>query len=1115
MPGAMAQAFHRDKSAIPLLYDSKHTRITAPARYPMPDPSARDPHAFLGPDTGVASLIRSFDWASTPIGALAQWPAALKHATALILRSPVPMTLLWGGKGVLIYNDAYGEFAGQRHPALLGAEVLLGWPEVAEFNANVLAHVLAGKTLSYTDLQLVLIRHGEAEDVWLTLDYSPVTDEDGVAVGGLAVVKETTNNVLAEQRLRIAQEVGKVGSFEWYPKTGRVEASDQYRLIWGIGPDVAVTDALLVSLVHPDDRHLLGRPHLDSDNPLGYAEYRRVDPLSGTHHWIARRGEMVLSGTSGERRYIGIALDITERKLAEAAMVRSETRWRDLFERMQEGFFVASAIRDAHGAMTDFRFVEANPAFAQQSGLDASEALGKTMRELVQDVQDDLIQRYAEVLETGESAQFELQTPSMQRWFEVRAHRIDEDHFAVLFMDISQRRKGDEAIRESEQRFRLLAQALPNQIWTANEEGELDWFNEQVYAYSGAAPGTLDGEGWANLVHVDDVDHVSRAWSEALVTGDLYEAEFRLRRHDGAYRWFVVRAVLVRTRSGAFNGWVGSNTDIEDQKAAEVAAASAASTLERAVVARTAELLEAQEELRQSQKMETLGNLTGGIAHDFNNLLQVISGNLQLLGSDVVDNPRAARRVENAMTGVSRGAKLASQLLAFGRRQPLAPKAINPARLLRNMDDLFRRCLGGAIELETIIAGGLWNTLIDPGNLENALLNLAINARDAMESHGRLTIEAGNAYLDDSYVRAFPGTVAGQYVLIAVTDTGCGMPTSLLEKVFEPFFTTKPDGRGTGLGLSMVYGFVKQSGGHIKLYSEVGQGTTVKLYLPRSKQAEELSGEIEDVAASGGNETILVAEDDDAVRDSVVALLAQLGYTVLQAHDAAAALAVIESGAAIDLLFTDVIMPGNLRSPELAAKARQLLPDIAVLYTSGYTENAIVHGGRLDEGLELLSKPYSGDVLARKLRQVLQRQQERNERAAQAATDASVVVPTPKPLQILLCEDDPQVRMTVVDALQSQGFRVIEAATATEALRLFEGADIDLLLTDIVLPDRSGLELAQLLRTARGDRPLPVLYATGRFDEVLPQDRFSAVVTKPYGFGEILQAIQKLTSANP
>lgn len=1075
----------------------------------MPDPSARDPHAFLGPDTGVASLIRCFDWASTPIGALAQWPAALKHATALILRSQVPMTLLWGDKGVLIYNDAYSEFAGQRHPALLGAEVLLGWPEVAEFNAHVLAHVLAGKTLSYSDLQLVLVRNGEPDDVWLTLDYSPVTDEEGVSVGGLAVVKETTDKVLAEQRLRIAQEVGKVGSFEWYPKSGRVEASDQYRRIWGVAADVPITDALLVSLVHPGDRHLLGGPRLDSDNPLGYVEYRRIDPVSGAVHWIARRGETVLSGTSGERRYIGIALDITERKLAEAAMARSETRWRDLFERMQEGFFVARAIRDAHGTMTDFRFVEANPAFAQQSGLDPSEALGKTMRELVQDVQDDLIDRYAEVLETGESAQFELQTPSMQRWFEVRAHRIDEDHFAVLFMDISQRRRGDEAIRESEQRFRLLAQALPNQIWTANEEGELDWFNEQVYAYSGAASGTLDGEGWANLVHVNDVDHVSRAWSEALVSGDPYEAEFRLRRHDGEYHWFVVRAVLVKTRSGAFNGWVGSNTDIQSQKAAEVAAASAALTLEQAVAARTAELLEAQEELRQSQKMETIGNLTGGIAHDFNNLLQVISGNLQLLAADVASEPRSARRVENAMTGVTRGAKLASQLLAFGRRQPLAPKSINPARLLRNMDDLFRRCLGGAIELETIVTGGLWNTLIDPGNLENALLNLAINARDAMDSRGRLTIEAGNACLDDSYVRAFPGTVAGQYVLIAVTDTGCGVPQPLLEKVFEPFFTTKPDGRGTGLGLSMVYGFVKQSGGHIKIYSEVGQGTTVKLYLPRSKQAEELPREVRDTAPIGGSETVLVAEDDDAVRESVVALFTQLGYQVLQAHDAQSALAIVESGTAIDLLFTDVIMPGSLRSPELAVKARQRLPGIAVLFTSGYTENAIVHGGRLDEGLELLSKPYSGDALARKVRQVLERQRERNE---QAALHSTAMMTATKPLQILLCEDDPQVRMTVVDALQSQGFRVIEAASATEAMSLFDGADIDLLLTDIVLPDRSGLELAQLLRTARGDRPLPVLYATGRFDEVVPQDRFSAVITKPYGFGEILQAIQRLMS---
>ncbi|ARP97359.1 PAS domain-containing sensor histidine kinase [Bordetella genomosp. 13] len=417
-------------------------------------------------------------------------------------------------------------------------------------------------------------------------------------------------------------------------------------------------------------------------------------------------------------------------------------------------------------------------------------------------------------------------------------------------------------------------------------------------------------------------------------------------------------------------------------------------SLEAMVAERTADLEAANERLRneaherahmefalrQSQKMEAIGKLTGGVAHDFNNLLQVIGGNLQLLAKDVAasGNERAQLRLRNALGGVSRGSKLASQLLSFGRRQPLAPTVVNLGRFIRGMDDMLRRALGEGIELETVAAAGLWNALVDTSQIENAVLNLAINARDAMAGHGKLTIEAGNAALTDAYAARHSDIEPGEYAMLAISDTGPGMPPEVLEHAFEPFFTTKPEGQGTGLGLSMVYGFVKQSNGHIKIYSEPGEGTTVRIYLPRVRQEEEPAAEIELGPVVGGTENILVVEDDEQVRDTVVAMLSDLGYGILKAKDALSALAIVESGAAIDLLFTDVVMPGPLRSPELARQTRERLPGVAVLFTSGYTENAIVHSGRLDPGIELLSKPYTRETLARKIRHVLRNQQQRN-----------------------------------------------------------------------------------------------------------------------------------------
>jgi PAS domain S-box-containing protein len=405
-------------------------------------------------------------------------------------------------------------------------------------------------------------------------------------------------------------------------------------------------------------------------------------------------------------------------------------------------------------------------------------------------------------------------------------------------------------------------------------------------------------------------------------------------------------------------------------------ASRANQTLEERVKQRTRELEEAHEALRQSQKMETVGQLTGGIAHDFNNLLQIVSGNLHLLRERLPsDATHLKRYAERAFTGAERAATLTQRLLAFSRRQPLAPKPLDINRLIPGMSELLHRTLGETIEVESVLAPRLWTVEADPNQLENAIINLAINARDAMPEGGKLTIETQNTHLDHSYASQNPEVSPGQYAVICISDTGVGMDAETAAKAVEPFFTTKEVGRGTGLGLSMVYGFVKQSGGHIKIYSELGQGTTVKIYLPRllgeyGEQSEELQfGATE----AYGTEVILVCEDDEDVRAYSADVLRELGYKVLEAGDGSAALAVLEANPDVDLLFTDIVLPGGMTGAVLADEAAKLRPGIKTLFTTGYARNAIVHHGRLDPGVELLTKPFSYAELATRVRDILDR----------------------------------------------------------------------------------------------------------------------------------------------
>jgi PAS domain S-box-containing protein len=755
-------------------------------------------------------------------------------------------------------------------------------------------------------------------------------------------------------------------------------------------------------------------------------------------------------------------------------------------------------------------------------------------------------------------------------------------------VDVTDRVKAQDAINASENQFRTFAQVMPNHVWTAPPSGLLDWFNDRVLEYSGKSRDDLIDAGWTAIVHPDDREAAGARWAHSLESGENYETEFRIERADGDYRWHLVRALPIRADDGRILRWIGSNTDIHDQKLAEVETARdrdrmwaltqdlllvcdydgiiitvnptatrllgweetemvgrqltdfvheddlpasfaeieklahGATTLsfenryrrkdggyllfdwtavpdggrihgvgrditqERALakdreriwtlspvvklvvmldgtitsvnpswtrllgwsieetighnvieflgetdrdpargrlgelskghslaehdaVFRTrsgelktiaftsvpengtvygfgrdvtaereaaAALAATEEALRQSQKMEAVGQLTGGIAHDFNNLLQGITGSLEIIERRVAQGriSELGRFLTGATTAANRAAALTHRLLAFSRRQPLDPRPVRANPLVASMEDLLRRTIGERIDLELVLAGGLWLTLCDPNQLENAILNLVINARDAMPDGGKLTIETCNAHLDDAYAARQRDVSPGQYICICVTDTGTGMDADTIAKAFEPFFTTKPIGQGTGLGLSMIYGFARQSDGYAKIYSEVGEGTTFKLYLPRFRGRTDDADEVPQLSAvhaTDAGEIVLVVEDEPVVRGLIVETLNELGYRAIEAADGPKGVEILRSSRRIDLLITDIGLPG-LNGRQVADAGRAVRPGLKVLFMTGYAENAALASGFLEPGMTMITKPFAMEALATRIRTIIE-----------------------------------------------------------------------------------------------------------------------------------------------
>jgi signal transduction histidine kinase/DNA-binding response OmpR family regulator len=507
--------------------------------------------------------------------------------------------------------------------------------------------------------------------------------------------------------------------------------------------------------------------------------------------------------------------------------------------------------------------------------------------------------------------------------------------------------------------------------------------------------------------------------------------------------------------------------------------------------------------LRQGQKMEATGQLTGGMAHDFNNILQVIRANLDLLKGEVGDNAAMASRVQSATAAADRGARLTQQLLAFARRQPLTPQPTNVARLVGDLTDLMRHSLGERIAIELRVPDEPWNAKVDAGQLENAILNLSINARDAMPDGGTVRVDVSNATLDRRYAALHPDVTPGPYVLVDVSDTGTGMPPEVAAQAFDPFFSTKGDGKGTGLGLSMVYGFVRQSNGHIRIDSAIGQGTSVKLYLPRTEDPV-VEDRVHQGNAVSGTERILVVEDSEDVRRAVVDMLRGWGYRVEAAEDPDVAAAILEKDPAFDLLFTDIVMPGTITAVELAQLAQRLRPGIGVLLTSGFARGLIPDHTR--SGYPMIAKPYSSEALSAKLRSVLVNRRPAAVAPGEPAREAPAQLAEPaRPRRVLFVEDEVVLRMSTTDMLERLGCSVSGVGSGEAALDLLaRQAGFDLLLTDVGLPGMSGEDLAAEVREKYPN--LPVVIASGYGRPGVQGERFQ-FISKPYSSVDLQQAL--------
>ncbi len=973
----------------------------------------RGDEGFLSGGGEMSALMRAHDWSDFPLGLPAGWPEGLKIPLRMMLSSRFEMWLGWGPDLNFFYNDAYCPTLGVKHPAALGRPVRQVWAEIYDAVKGRFESVMRDGVTTWDEALLLLLeRRGYPEETYHTFSYSPLYGSAGTVEGLMCVVSEETERVISERRLGTLGNLASalIGSRSRdavaaaaLKSLGENRRDFPFSLIYLFDAAKTVTGA------YADDGAQALLP-LFQEQAASVSGPQRI-VLSGPGlpqgAWPIPPREMLLLpiAKAGQGRPLGVLAlglnpyrpDDTEMdgfaglvagQLAGAfAEIEARETERNEIARLQE-MFAQSPSFTAILRGPQHRFELTNPAYMQLIG--HRDVIGRNLREALPEVEE---QGYPALLDnvfrTGESFVGRSMTVLLERTpgappeprildFVFQPLRDPSGAVSGIFVegiDVTVAHEADVARQESEAQFLAFAQAMPNHVWAANPQGQLDWFNEGALEYSGHRAQDLAGDRWAGIVHPDDLQGAAVVWSDALTSGKTYETEFRIRRADGTYRWHLVRAQPIRDAAGTIIRWVGTNTDIHDQKEVAAALEDINATLEERVQQRTSELQQAEEALRQAQKMEAVGQLTGGIAHDFNNLLQGITGALDRVQHRIAEGriKDVDRFLKAAVDSANRAASLTHRLLAFSRRQTLDPRALDPNRLIAGMEDLIRRTMGPTVKVEVVGAGGLWPIRVDASQLENSLLNLCINARDAMPDGGVLTIETANKWLDERAAkeRELP---PGQYVSLCVTDSGIGMAPDVIARAFDPFFTTKPMGQGTGLGLSMIYGFVRQSGGQVRIYSEEGKGTTMCLYFPRHLgTVEEEVSEASQIMERGFGETVLVVDDEPTVRMLISEVLSESYYRILEAGDGLAALKILETDRRIDLLITDVGLPGGMNGRQIADAARVLRKDLKVLFITGYAENAAVGNGHLDPGMEILAKPFAMSTLANKVREMIER----------------------------------------------------------------------------------------------------------------------------------------------